>query len=462
MARVGVAALRSVLVAGALAFTASSAWAQSSSALIASLDSAARAHVESEIIPGVSVAVVRGGETLLKRGYGYVDVEWGVTTPANAEVSYEIGSVTKQFTSAAILLLAEEGKLDLDAEFTDYLDYDTRGRRVTVRRLLDHTSGIRSYTEMPVFGELTPQKLPRDTLVRLVEQVPFDFEPGTSLIYNNSAFFFLGLIVEEVSGQPYEDFVAERLFGPAGMEDSYYCSEALTREHRAHGYDAVRPDMIIRARYLDHTWPFAAGSLCSTVGDLARWNEALHGGAILDEASYRAMTSPAPLLDGTEIRYAMGIMSEEVGGRRVIAHGGGINGFLSHLAWYPDEQLTVAVLQNSTGPFGPELLANALADLVLGAPVAPPPQTFSGSLAELSGTYVGPARGQIMEMVVSSQGGDLSLTEGEEEPKTPAYRGGLRWDDGNTHFIFVRDGGGVAELRVDTGAGHYVLKRVER
>ena len=334
--------------------------------VVAELDSAARAHVESEIIAGVSVAVVHRGETLLQRGYGYVDLEWSVETPRNGGASYEIGSVTKQFTAAAAMLLVEEGKLDLEADFTDYVDFDTQGHTVPVRRLLDHTSGIKGYTEMPVFGEFSPLKLPRDSLMRIVEQEPFDFEPGSAQIYNNSAYFLLGLIIEAVSGQSYEDFVAERLFAPTGMADSYYCSEALVREGRAHGYDAVSPEMVIRARYLDHTWPYAAGSLCSTVGDLVRWNQALHGGALLRPGSYRAMTTPSPLEDGTPIRYAMGLQVHDPGGRLVIQHGGGINGFLSDGRYYPDDDLLVVVLQNSTGPVGPGSLAAALVEIVLG------------------------------------------------------------------------------------------------
>ena len=231
-------------------------------ALVAALDSAARAHAEQEMVAGVSVAVVQGADTLLMAGYGSADLEWGVPTPPDGGASYEIGSVTKQFTAAAILLLAERGDLDLDADASTYVpEFDFKGRSVPLRRLLDHTSGIKGYTEMPVFGELAMMDLPRDTLVTLVESEPFEFEPGTAAIYNNSAYFLLGLVIEAVSGQSYEDFVAENLFGPLGMEDSYYCSESAIRQDRAHGYDGT-PDGLIRKRYLDHTWPYAAGSSC--------------------------------------------------------------------------------------------------------------------------------------------------------------------------------------------------------
>ena len=285
--------------------------------LVAALDSAARAHVEHAMVAGVSVAVVRGGDTLLERGYGYADLEWGIETPQDASASYEIGSITKQFTAAAIMQLVEEGKLDLDADFTDYLtDFDAQGHVVPLRRLLDHTSEIKGYTEMPGFGDLSKQDLPRDTLVSLVEAEPFEFEPGTAQIYNNSAFFFLGLIIERVSGESYEEYVQKHLFDELGMDDSYYCSESAIRENRAHGYDGS-PEGLQRKAYLDHAWPYAGGSLCSTAGDLILWNQALHGGSVVSQASYRAMTTPMPLVDGTPLDYAMGLGVGDRAGARV-------------------------------------------------------------------------------------------------------------------------------------------------
>lgn len=429
-------------------------------ALTHALDSAAQAHVESAIVPGVSVAVVRGGEVLLRKGYGFVDLEWGVRTPAEGDASYEIGSVSKQFTAAAILLLAEEGRIDLDADVTEYIDFDTRGRSIPVRRLLDHTSGVRSYTEMSVFGTLSKLDLPRDTLVRLIEAEPFDFEPGTAQIYNNSAFFLLGLMIESLSGQTYEDFVQERLFDPAGMSSSYYCDEVEMRHRRAHGYDAVGPDRLIRARYLDHRWPYAAGSLCSTVDDLVKWNQALHGGRILSDASYREMMTARPLSDGSSIEYAMGISDGMRGDTPVHSHGGGINGFVSMLAWYPEHQLSVVVLQNSTAPPGAGALASNFADLVLGRTEEPSGQPFTGVLAEFEGTYRGPARGQDMEIRVEAAGGRLEfMTTGSDAPVVPVYLDDLTWVADGVRYVFRRDGDRVIELRFAGGASHYVLRR---
>ena len=419
-------------------------------ALVATLDSIARAHVENEMVPGVAISIVKDGVTLLEQGYGYVDLEWGIPTPADA--SFEIGSVTKQFTSASVMLLVEEGKLDLDADFTEYIDFDTKGRTIPLRRLLDHTSGIKGYTEMPVFGELTPRKLPRDTLVRILENEPVHFEPGTAHIYNNSAYFLLGLVIEAVSDMTYEDFVAERIFEPLGMTDSYYCSERAIRPNRAHGYDAAGPGQLIRARYLDHTWPYAAGSLCSTVGDLVRWNQALHGGEVLSESSYEAMTTPMPLEDGWPTTYAMGLGIGMRGDTRMISHGGGINGFLSDGKYFPDEELIVVVLQNSTGA-SPGVLANFLIREILGEVEAPEPvvATYSGSLDEFVGEYVGAARGPDMTMTITVEDGALAVSARGGPAAKPAYQEGLTWKRGNSEMTFMREGGEVVGMTLLSG-----------
>lgn len=429
--------------------------------LVAALDSAAEAHVEHPMVAGVSVAVVRGADTLLLRGYGLADLTWSVPTPADGGASYEIGSVTKQFTAAAVMRLVEEGRLDLDEDFTKYLPaFDTRGHAVQLRRLLDHTSGIKSYTEMPVFAELAVKDLRRDTLITLVEREPFDFEPGTAAIYNNSAYFLLGLIIEKVSGQSYDDYVREQLFEPAGMRDSYYCSESAIRENKATGFDGG-PAGLMQKRPLSHVWPFAAGSLCSTAGDLVRWNHALHGGELLRPESYTAMITPMPLLDGTATEYAMGLAVTDRAGTRMIAHGGGINGYLSDAAYFPEEGLVIVVLQNSTGPRGPGALRNAIADLILG-PVTPPEAVpFDGSLDALVGEYAGPVRGSHAHVTVDRDGDGLTFRMSGQNQALPArHIGDGVWMAPGMRVWFVVAGGRALELRVNQGAGHYVLRRI--
>ncbi len=180
------------------------------------MDSIANSPVLEKRVAGIAVAVVHGPDTLLLKSYGKGDLEWDV--PLTTDAVFEIGSVTKQFTAAAILRLRDEGRIDLDADITTYLpDYPTQGHRIPVRRLLDHTSGIKGYTEMESFGEIATRDLPQDSLVARFAAEPFDFAPGEALIYNNSAYFLLGRIIEKVSGMSYEDYVEKNLFAPLDM-----------------------------------------------------------------------------------------------------------------------------------------------------------------------------------------------------------------------------------------------------
>ena len=182
-------------------------------------DSVVAAALATDHAAGMTVAVVRGRDTLVLKGYGFADLEFDVPTPPAA--IYEIGSLTKQFTATAILQLAEQGKLSLDDELTKFFpDYPVRGQRITVRRLLDHTSGIASYTDVPGYETLSRRALSPDSVVAFFSSQPLNFAPGAQMSYNNSAYFLLGLIIEKASGLSYADYVQLKLFEPAGMTDS--------------------------------------------------------------------------------------------------------------------------------------------------------------------------------------------------------------------------------------------------
>jgi len=428
--------------------------------VVRSIDSIVNAPITAGQIAGASVAVVQGRDTVLLRAYGFADLEYHVPTPDRA--IYEIGSVTKQFTAVAILQLVAAGAIDLDAVFTDSLaDYPSDAHGITVRLVLDHTSGIKGYTEMPGFEALATRDLPRDSLVAMFSAAPLDFQPGEALIYNNSAFFLLGLIIEAVSGESYEEYVRLHLFEPAGMTDSRYCSENAIVERRAHGYDAG-PDGLVRKAYIDHTWPYAAGSLCSTAWDLVAWNEALHGdgagGRMLSSQGYRELTTPGTLNDGTPLRYAKGLSVFEQGGRRVIAHGGGIPGFLSQVTYYPEEDLSVIVLVNTAGPPGPGAIANDIVQLLLVDRPTPPAKAYSGNMEHLKGTYRGPGRGGEFVVTIDTEAGSLTAAMGEAEPTALSFVDGLTFRSGNTTFTFVMESEVVDRLQVDQISGLYVLR----
>ncbi len=429
-------------------------------ALVKKLDSLAGSGVLENRAAGIVAAVVRGNDTLLLKGYGKADVEWNIAMPPDA--MFEIGSVTKQFTAVALLQLRDEGKLSLDDDIAKWLpDFDTRGNKVTLRRLLAHTSGIKGITEMPEFGILSANsRFPRDSAYALIKRYPFEFATGEAQIYNNSAFWLLGLVVEKASGTTYEDYVEKKLFAPLGMKRSMYCNSSENVERRAHGYQ-VQDGVTRRAPTNVHTWPFSAGSLCSTAGDLVTWLKALHGGKVLSAKSYAELIAPSKLNDGTLLRYGMGMaVGKDIRGLNFIGHGGGISGFTSEAVWYPDAQAAVVVLMNSNGNIDPGAVAGELAAELLPW-TRPTPKQFTGDAAPLLGRYKGPSRGREMtvEVTQTPQGIAISVNGGQARP--------LSWVDawtfrqGNTFLIFRRagDNGPAAELRFDAGGGYYVLKR---
>ncbi|MEM7374036.1 MAG: serine hydrolase domain-containing protein [Bacteroidota bacterium] len=421
-------------------------------------------QIESGQVAGLSVGIAKGENVLFQKGYGYADLEFKIPTPSDAR--YEIGSVTKQFTAAAILQLVEQGKLVLTEDIRSFFpDFDYRGHTITVGQLLDHTSGIISYTEMDVFGAIAKEDLPRDTLVNLVSQAGFDFKPGEAMIYNNSAYFMLGLIIEQVSEMSYEAYVEKHLFEPAGMNDSYYCSESAVVHHRAHGYQPNREGSLDRAAYLNHLWPYAAGSLCSTIKDLIAWNQALHKDRIiLGEHAYQQMITPASLNDGTPLRYAKGIISSTIGGKPVIQHGGGIFGFVSDLRYFPEEDLSIVVLINTSGPASPARISMTIAQTLIDFEEQEA-QEFEGDKEQITGLYQGRGRGQDLDVEVSINGGVMKLDFAEGYDQELVYIGDGIWEQKKeqVHRLLAqltpaKEG---SNLLLDVGTGLYVLNKVD-
>jgi len=294
--------------------------------------------------PGAAVAIGQRGEVIHAKGYGLANVEWGI--PIGLDTVFRIGSVTKQFTAAAILRLAEAGKLEIDDPIERHLpDYPVAGRRVTVRHLLNHTSGVKSYTGLPnFFPELSQKQLPLTEMIAVFKDLPPDFQPGEKFLYNNSGYLLLGAIIEAVSGQDYATHLAETFFSPLGMPSTRYLDDRPITPKRAAGYE-LGPELV-NAAPLAMSWPHAAGALGSTVTDLLRWDAALHGGEVLSPASYAAMITPTTLNDGSEAQYGFGLGLGRYRDLSNIAHGGGINGFVCGLAHWPDADLTVALLSN--------------------------------------------------------------------------------------------------------------------
>lgn len=331
--------------------------------VLAGIDSIARSAVAELPLAGLSIAVARGPRLLLARGYGHADLEHDV--PATEHTVYRIASITKQFTAAAILKLAEEGKLRLDDDITRHLpSYPTQGRRITLRQLLNHTSGIRSFTELPAFAPRQRLDLSDDDMLAIFQDEPLDFEPGTNFLYNNSGYYLLAMVVEAVTGRRYDDYLGEAVLAPLGLGATRGCDDRPLIERRARGYVAAEGSFR-NAGYISMYPPKGGGSLCSTVLDLVQWVQAQATGLGLRPDSYRQMQTPAKLASGEEIAYGLGLLLSRFEGHEEVLHGGGINGFSSYLAYFPADSLTVVVLSNTAASLWDGVLARRLAQPLL-------------------------------------------------------------------------------------------------
>jgi CubicO group peptidase (beta-lactamase class C family) len=334
-----------VVLAGTPACRSASSQDPARAETVARLDSLSQAFVSNGEAPGLAIFVLRGADTLLLRGYGYANLEDSV--PVTPRSVFRIGSLTKQFTAAAVMQLVEERRIALDDAIQRFLpSYLTHGHRVTIRHLLTHTSGIPSYTSLDQHD--VNRAMPADSLIAVFSQEPFDFAPGGEYRYNNSGYFLLGLILEQVMEQPYNQIVETRLAAPLGLTDTRYAFVEPIIPRRAAGYEP-EGGAFANAEYNAMTQPFAAGGLCSTVQDLVTWTRALFSGDVVQPATLDAMTTPARLNDGSAIRYGYGLVIGDLEGHRRIWHGGSINGFTAALDHFPDDDLTVAILVNSPG-----------------------------------------------------------------------------------------------------------------
>jgi CubicO group peptidase (beta-lactamase class C family) len=300
-----------------------------------------------------AVLVARGDAILFSKAYGSANLEWRI--PNDTSTKFRIGSITKQFTAALILLLEQDGRLSTQDLLSRHVaDIPASWKDITLFHLLTHTSGIRNFTALPDYRVRQVQPgSPLDQLERLRNE-PLDFAPGSEFRYSNSGYLMLGLVIERVTGRPYAEVLQERIFTPLGMIGSGYDSNSAIIPTRASGY-APTPNGPQNAGYVNMTVPHAAGALYSTTGDLHRWARALFGGRVVSAASLKKMTTP------DRNNYALGLTVRDVDGRRMISHGGGINGFNAFLAYYPDAEITVAVLANINGNTPQQIAAAAAA-----------------------------------------------------------------------------------------------------
>jgi D-alanyl-D-alanine carboxypeptidase len=357
--------------------------------LVARLDSLVRDFISDAPAAGVTAAVVRGSDTLLLRGVGERDRERHLA--ADASTVYRIGSITKQFTSAAILQLVERGTIGLDDPVTRYLPQYPQWSGVTIRRLLNHTSGIHSYTANTSWRSTWNDDLTPAQLVEFVAKDTLDFPIGSKYRYNNTGYVLLGMVLEKVTGTPYGDYVQQQFFSPLGMQGATYCPSRAASDTHAAGYD-LKDGKVVPTTYLSMTHPHAAGALCMSVPDYLKWQAALTSGRVVRPSTYAMMTTPETLVDGAKITYGFALVPGMMGTHRMIQHGGDVNGFSVQQMWFPDDSLRVVVFANTLGS-SPGLLANNLAAATFGLPLRARPKAApivplaADARAKYEGTY---------------------------------------------------------------------------
>ena len=322
------------------------------------VDAFIKAEMEKQKIPGVSLAVVKDGKPLIVKGYGFANVEHQV--PVKPETVFQSGSVGKQFTAMAVMMLVEEGKIGLDDKISKYLgEVPDAWANVTVRHLLTHTGGLTDYPRDFDFRK----DYTEDDLLKRAKEVPTAFSPGEKWAYSNLGYVTLGAIVRKASGTFYGDFLKEKVFGPLGMTTARVINEADIVPNRAAGYE-IRNGEVKNQEWVSPSLNTTAdGALYLTVLDMLKWENALADGKLIGKAGYEAMWTPVRLHSGRHHPYGFGWMLRTVNGKRVIEHGGAWQGFKAYIARFPDSKLTVIVFANLAQAYE-QRLANGVATII--------------------------------------------------------------------------------------------------
>jgi len=412
-----------------------------------SFEDGVKSHLEKlteDQMPGMAVLVARDGKVVYQGGFGLADLE--TKTPVTPETKFRIGSVTKQFTAAAILRLADDGKLSLADSLKKFFPGFPRGGDIKLRHLLTHTSGIHSYTDKPEFmGKVTAPVKP-DDLIAWFREDPSDFAPGAGFHYNNSAYFLAGEIVAKVSGKSLAEYLQETFFKPLGMKDTGIFANAAPPRGMANGY-SIADGNATPAPDWDMSWAGGAGAMYSTVGDLFRWNEALFGGKVLKEASFKIMTTPVKLppdVDG--MSYGYGLLLATLSRLPAIGHGGGLNGWASDLLRMPEQRCTVVALANSLpGVPGrePSSVTRHIAGKFLEAdikslpPLKEDPGVDNKSFADFAGRY--DYKDGVMTVTVGNGRLYTQLTGQQKFEIFPSAPNEFFWKVADAQVVFLRN-----------------------
>jgi CubicO group peptidase (beta-lactamase class C family) len=440
-ASVSVFALISMLGGASASWTSPVAAAAAESAPAASkaaqADAVVAAMMKAGPIPGVSVAIERHGKIVYRKGFGYADLERHI--PVTPDTRFPIGSITKSFTCLSIMQLANAGKVDLDKPAGAYLpDLPEPDRDVAVHYLLNHTSGIPNYTDLTNFPMDKPLGMTRQQVISYFDTLPLQFPSGTKFSYTNSGTYLLGLIIESASGQSYDRYVTDHVFKPFGMAETGFDAHDDGAANRARGYK-LTADGFKPAQLYDFVVPFSAGSIVSTSGDLLKYRKGVFGADTVPAVRKRVLTHVA--LPGQPNPYALGCLIEtSFEGHRKITHSGDIFGFAADYAYYPDDDLTIAILTNTqSAAFPPLTIEHKLARIYLDLPEPklvdlPVPADLG---AKLSGDYaVGAFRFGFDTLGLIYKDGQLGLSVGGVKSGAPLLP--LRYQ-GDGRFVSAVD-----------------------
>ena len=343
----------------------SSAQTQLDPALRSNIDEITRTVLATTGVPGASLAVVKDGRIVYLRAYG--DARLEPRTPANPAMRYSIGSISKQFTAAAILILAEEGKLSLDDPVSKYVTGLTRGNEVTIREVLSHTSGYQDYWPQDYVMPMMLKPVTPDEILDHWGRIPLDFDPGTKWQYSNTNYVIAGVIVEKVSGVPLWTLLGKQVFTPLGMTSVTDTNDRALPATDPAAYFRYALGPLHPAPKEGKGWMFAAGELAMTAEDLAKWDISVINQTVLKPASYKEMETVVLLKNGAPTRYGLGVGVSLVGGHRMLEHGGEVSGFTAENIVLPDDRIAIAVLTNQDAADAASEIGNGVRSALLKA-----------------------------------------------------------------------------------------------
>jgi CubicO group peptidase (beta-lactamase class C family) len=396
--------------------------------------------------PGATVLIAKDNKVIYRKAFGMANIELKVPMkPANV---LQLASITKQFTSVAILMLLEQGKLSLHNPLSKYIADYPRGNEITLHHLLNHTSGIKSYTNLHEFRTKTRLDMTPEEIISSFKNLPLEFNPNEKYEYSNSGYVLLGYIIEKISGMSYEDFIQKNIFEKLGMKDSYYGNTYKIIPNRANGYQFYEGNYE-NPEYMSTTIPYAAGSLMSTVDDMFLWNTAIRHNTLISEKSKQMAFTNHTLTNGKHSNYGYGWFINELAGITTLEHTGGINGFSTSGIYVPDKNIYAIVLTNLDDGKGPESHNLKAISVLLDKPIV---DKASISLSEKQlKKWVGAYQfDDVIRFITYNHGVLYSMREGGRPIKLiPLSDNEFRFEDLSTTYKFLSNKGKKQVLYAD-------------